>query len=370
MRAILFGGGLSLLISLLGTRYAIRFFTRQGFGQPIRDDGPTTHHTKRGTPTMGGAVIILATVVGYFAAKLITGQPPTASALLLLFLLVGIGAVGFLDDFLKVSRQHNLGLRSRAKMIGQTVVGLVFAILALSPTLEDERGWRPASDHVSFIRDHQSFVLPTVLAILLIWLIVTGASNAVNLADGLDGLAAGSSILVFAAYTLVNIWQNSQSCALEPGPKCYEVRDPLDLAVVAAAITGACFGFLWWNASPAQIYMGDTGSLALGAAMAGFAVMTRTELLLIVIGGLFVAITLSVMIQVSVFKLSRASGTFRNVFRVQAGHRVFRMTPLHHHFEMLGWEQVTIVIRFWIVTGLAVAIGLGIFYAEWVAGIG
>ena len=160
MRAILFGGGLSLLISLLGTRYAIRFFTRQGFGQPIRDDGPTTHHVKRGTPTMGGAVIVLATVVGYFAAKLITGQAPTASALLLLFLLVGLGVVGFLDDFLKVSRQHSTGLRSRAKMIGQTVVALVFGVLALSPALEDERGWRPASDHISFIRDYERFALP------------------------------------------------------------------------------------------------------------------------------------------------------------------------------------------------------------------
>ena len=370
MRAILFGGGLSLLISLLGTRYAIRFFTRQGFGQPIRDDGPTTHHVKRGTPTMGGAVIVLATVIGYLAAKLITGQAPTASAMLLLFLLVGLGGVGFLDDFLKVSRQHSTGLRSRAKMIGQTVVAVVFGFLALSPALADERGWTPASHHLSFIRDYERVTLPTIVAILLIWVIVTGASNAVNLADGLDGLATGASILVFAAYTLINIWQNSQSCALEAGPKCYEVRDPLDLAVVAAALTGACFGFLWWNASPAQIMMGDTGSLALGGAMAGFAIMTRTELLLLVIGGLFVVITLSVMIQVSVFKVSRASGLFRSIFKVQPGHRVFRMTPLHHHFEMLGWEQVTIVIRFWIVTGLAVATGLGIFYAEWVAGVG
>jgi phospho-N-acetylmuramoyl-pentapeptide-transferase len=319
---------------------------------------------------MGGAVIVLATVVGYFAAKVITGSAPTASALLLLFLFVGLGTVGFLDDFLKVSRQHNLGLRSRAKMIGQTLVAVVFGFLALSPMLEDERGWRPASDHISFIRDYEGFALPTVIAMLLIWFFVTGFSNAVNLTDGLDGLAAGSSILVFAAYTLVNIWQNSQSCALEAGPKCYEVRDPLDLAVVAAAITGACFGFLWWNASPAQIIMGDTGSLALGGAMAGFAIMTRTELLLVIIGGLFVAVTLSVMIQVSVFKVSRASGLFRSIFKVQPGHRVFRMTPLHHHFEMLGWEQVTIVIRFWIITGLTVAIGLGIFYAEWVAGVG
>ncbi|QBX54033.1 phospho-N-acetylmuramoyl-pentapeptide-transferase [Nocardioides seonyuensis] len=370
MRAILFGGGFSLLISLLGTRYAIRVLSGRGYGQEIRDDGPTTHHTKRGTPTMGGIVIILATVFGYVMAKLITGQAPTASALLLLFLFMGLGLVGFLDDFIKISRQRNLGLRSRAKMIGQTLVAVVFGVLALSPVLEDERGWRPASHHISFIRDYEGFALPTVLVIVLIWLIVTGTSNAVNLTDGLDGLATGASILVFAAYTLVNIWQNSQSCALEAGAKCYEVRDPLDLAVVAAAITGACFGFLWWNASPAQIFMGDTGSLALGGAMAGFAIMTRTELLLLIIGGLFVVITLSVMVQVSVFKISRASGLFRSVFRVQPGHRVFRMAPLQHHFEMLGWEQVTVVIRFWIITGLSVAIGLGIFYAEWVAGIG
>ena len=370
MRAILFGGGLSLLISLLGTRYAIRVLSNRGYGQEIRDDGPTTHHTKRGTPTMGGIVVILASVVGYFVAKLVTFQMPSASALLLLFLFVGLGTVGFLDDFIKISRQRNLGLRSRAKMIGQTVVALAFGILAVSPVLEDDRGKTPASQHISFIRDFDSWALPTALVVLLFWLIVTGTSNATNLADGLDGLTIGASAMVFGAYTMMNIWQNSQSCAIEPGAACYEVRDPLDLAVVAASIMGACFGFLWWNASPAQIFMGDTGSLALGGAMAGFAIMTRTELLLLIIGGLFVAITLSVMIQVSVFKLSRASGLFRSVFRVSPGHRVFRMTPLHHHFEMLGWEQVTITIRFWIVTGLCVATGLGIFYAEWVAGIG
>jgi phospho-N-acetylmuramoyl-pentapeptide-transferase len=369
MRAILLGGGLSLLISLIGTRYAIKVLSRRGYGQEIRDDGPTTHHTKRGTPTMGGLVIILATVVGYFGAKLITLQVPSASALLLLFLFVGLGTVGFLDDFIKISRQRNLGLRSRAKLIGQTLVGIVFGILALWPGMVDNRGQTPASQHLSFIRDF-GWTVPSVVVIILIWFFVTGFSNAVNLTDGLDGLATGCSILVFAAYTLVNIWQNSQSCALEAGPKCYEVRDPLDLAVVAASITAACFGFLWWNASPAQIFMGDTGSLALGGAMAGFAILTRTELLLIIIGGLFVAVTLSVMIQVSVFKVSRASGLVRSVFNIQPGHRVFRMTPLHHHFEMLGWEQVTIVIRFWIITGLCVAVGVGIFYAEWVAGIG
>lgn len=354
MRAILLGGGIALLISLLGTRVVINLFTQWGYGQEIRDDGPTSHHTKRGTPTMGGVVIILAAVVGYFAAKLITLTSPSASAMLLLFLFVGMGLVGFLDDFIKISKQRSLGLRSKAKMAGQTVIALVFGWLALSPMLEDENGRTPASEKVSFLRELDWFVLPTILAILLIWLFVAGFSNAVNLTDGLDGLAAGASVMVFGAYTLVNIWQNNQFCQDDPSATCYNVRDPLDLAIIAAAITGACFGFLWWNASPAKIFMGDTGSLALGSALAGFAILTRTELLLVVLGGLFVLETVSVMMQVGFFKLTK-------------GKRIFRMAPIHHHFEMLGWEQVTVVIRFWIITGLFVATGLGIFYAEWVS---
>ena len=359
MRAILLSGGLALIISLLGTRYAIKLLSAKGYGQEIREDGPTSHHTKRGTPTMGGTVIILSAVVSYFAAKLITQDLPSASAMLLIFLFVGLGIVGFLDDFIKIYRQRNLGLRSKAKMIGQTLVAVVFGVLALSPWLEDDRGRTPASLHISFIRDFEWLALPAIIVIAVIWVIITGFSNAVNLTDGLDGLAAGASMMVFGAYTLVNIWQNNQWCGqidITYG-RCYEVRDPLDLAIVSAAITGACFGFLWWNASPAQIFMGDTGSLSLGGALAGLAILTRTEMLLLVVGGLFVVETLSVMLQVGYFK---ATG----------GKRIFRMAPLHHHFEMLGWEQVTIVIRFWIVTGLAVATGLGIFYAEWVAGVG
>ncbi|WP_028658813.1 phospho-N-acetylmuramoyl-pentapeptide-transferase [Nocardioides insulae] len=356
MRAILLGGGLALLISLLGTRLAIGQFTRLGYGQEIRDDGPTSHHTKRGTPTMGGVAIIIAAVLGYFAAKLITGAPPSASAMLLLFLFVGLGLVGFLDDFIKIYKQRSLGLRSKAKMAGQTLVAVVFGALALSPWLEDDRGQTPASRHISFLRDFESWTLPTLLVIVLIWVIITGTSNAVNLTDGLDGLATGASILVFGAYTLVNIWQFNQWCGAAAGPKCYEVRDPLDLAVVASAITGACFGFLWWNASPARIFMGDTGSLALGGALAGLAILSRTELLLIILGGLFVVETLSVMLQVGWFKVSK-------------GKRLFRMAPIHHHFEMLGWEQVTVVIRFWLIAGICISVGMAIFYGEWVAGI-
>ena len=354
MRAILLAGGLSLIFTLLGTRVAIRVLTTKGYGQLIRDDGPTTHHTKRGTPTMGGLVIIFSVVLAYFCAKLITRDMPSWSALLLLFLLVGLGTVGFLDDYIKIAMQRSLGLRSKAKMAGQVTVAVIFGAFAL--TLPDERGQTPASRHLSFIRDFDRFTLPAVIVVLLILVIISGASNAVNLTDGLDGLATGASTMVFGAYTLVNIWQNNQWCALNQGSKCYDVRDPLDLAAIAAALTGACFGFLWWNASPAKIFMGDTGSLSLGGALAGLAILTRTELLLAILGGLFVIQTLSVMMQVGYFK---ATG----------GRRMFRMAPLHHHFELKGWDEITVVIRFWIITGICVAAGLGIFYAEWVAGV-
>ncbi|MGZ8726963.1 MAG: phospho-N-acetylmuramoyl-pentapeptide-transferase, partial [Aeromicrobium sp.] len=196
------------------------------------------------------------------------------------------------------------------------------------------------------------------LILFVLWanIMIAGASNGVNLTDGLDGLATGASAMVFGAFVLINIWQSNQNCAFNSFNKCYEVRDPLDLAVVASALTGACFGFLWWNASPAKIFMGDTGSLSLGGAIAGFALMTRTELLLVVLGGLFVAITASVILQVGYFKLS-------------GGKRIFRMAPLQHHFELVGWEEITIVVRFWIISGICVTAGLGIFYWEWVAGV-
>jgi phospho-N-acetylmuramoyl-pentapeptide-transferase len=356
--SILFAGAVSMVLTLLGTRLAINVLAKRGYGQEIRDDGPTSHHTKRGTPTMGGTVFIVATIIGYFAAKLFTMTSPSASALLVLFLFAGMGGVGFLDDFIKIFRQRSLGLRSKAKLAGQTLIAVIFAILALQ--FPDERGQSPASPFISFIRDINWLHLWPVLVVIWILLLIAGMSNGVNLADGLDGLATGASMMVFGAYTLICIWQFNQSCATAPGAKCYEVRDPHDLAVVAAALTGALFGFLWWNASPAKIFMGDTGSLSLGGALAGFAVMTRTELLVLLLGGLFVIITASVIVQVGYFKITkRATGV---------GKRIFRMAPLQHHFEMLGWEQVNVVIRFWIISGLCVVTGLGLFYAEWVAG--
>jgi phospho-N-acetylmuramoyl-pentapeptide-transferase len=183
---------------------------------------------------------------------------------------------------------------------------------------------------------------------------VLAASNGVNLADGLDGLATGACTMVLAAYVVISVWQFGNSCSTDLVPKCYEVRDPLDLAVVAAAGVGACFGFLWWNASPAQIFMGDTGSLSLGGLLAGLAILSKTELLLVVLGGLFVVITMSVILQVGSYKLT--------------GRRMFLMAPLQHHFEMKGWGEVTIVIRFWVIAGLCVGLALGLFYAEWYAG--
>lgn len=361
MRAILISSGLAVVCSLLGTRYAIGWFARHGLGQPIRDDGPTTHHVKRGTPTMGGVVILLSATVAYLVATVATGARPSASAWLLMLLFLGCGVIGFLDDFIKVYTQNNQGLSSRAKMAGQTLVALGFGVLATS-FFADERGVRPASLHLSTTEDW-GIKLPLVVVLLLIWFIVTATSNGANLTDGADGLLAGTSTLIFGAYTAVNFWQNNQLCG-SSGPnvvesRCYEVRDPLDLAVFAAAITTACIGFLWWNVKPARIIMGDVGSLAIGGALAGLAIMSRTELLMAVIAGLFVLETMSVMLQMGWFKLTkRLTGT---------GRRIFRIAPIHHHFEHLGWEEVNVVIRFWIIAGVFVMAGIAIFYAAWLA---
>ena len=360
MIAVLLSGGFALVIALLATPLFIRLLVRKQYGQFIRQDGPTAHFTKRGTPTMGGVVIIAATLLGWAGSSVVTGNVPSASALLLLFLMTGLGFVGFLDDYIKISRQRSLGLKARWKIVGQGLVGITFAVLALQFPSENFR--TPASTHVSFIRDTDvdlarwGATLGLVLFVIWANFLITAWSNAVNLTDGLDGLATGASLIVFGAYVVVGVWQFNQRCTslVTAGPTCYEVRDPLELAMVAAAITGACFGFLWWNASPAKIFMGDTGALALGGALAGLSILTRTEMLAAIIGGLFVLVVLSDVIQIGFFKMT--------------GRRVFKMAPLHHHFELSGWGEVTIVIRFWIIAGLFVAGGVGLFYAEWVTG--
>jgi phospho-N-acetylmuramoyl-pentapeptide-transferase len=356
VKTILVAGAVSMLLALFGTPLIIKVLRRHGYGQPIRVEGPKSHETKRGTPTMGGAVMVLATLVGYVVGHVATHDPMSASGLLVLFLMAGLGLVGFIDDFLEISRQTSVGLRSGAKLTGQLVVGTVFALEVLQHP--DGYDLTPADAHLSFLRDFGPAigVLPFVIWIVIL---IAGFSNGVNLTDGLDGLATGSVVLVLAAYVLIGIWEERNDCTTFLSRQCYQIRDPLDLAVVAAAVTGACFGFLWWNAPPAKIFMGDTGSLALGGVLAGLAVCTKTQLLLLILGGLFVITTLSVIIQVSVFKATK--------LRTGRGMRVFKMSPLHNHFDMIGWAETTIVIRFWLISGLCVALALGIFYAEWLA---
>jgi len=348
LKTILVTGAVSLLLALFGTPLIIRLLRRQGYGQPIRVEGPKSHETKRGTPTMGGAAIVLAALIGYLVGHVVTHNPPTSSGVLILLLMAGLGLVGFIDDFIKIFRQTSLGLRSGTKLAGQAVVGAVFALEVIQHP--DALSITPADARVSFLRDVGP-VIGTLPFVIWAVIMIAGTSNAVNLTDGLDGLATGATILVLAAYVLIGIWQERNDCTLFLSRQCYIIRDPLDLSVVAAAVLGACFGFLWWNAPPARIFMGDTGSLALGGALAGLAICTKTDLLLIILGGLFVIVTMSDFIQVGFFKMTRR--------------RVFKMAPLQHHFEMIGWAETTIVIRFWLISGLCVALGLGLFYAEW-----
>lgn len=366
MRAVLLAGGIAMAITLLLTPGFIWLFKRLNWGQFIREDGPQSHKVKHGTPTMGGVVIILATLAGYFFSKLSNFEVPTISALLILFMMVGLGLVGFLDDFIKTHKQRSLGLTGWQKILGQGIVAVVFAILAIQ--FPNAAGLTPASTKISLFRDlnFDFLMLGTIagvgLFIFWIYILVASTSNGVNIVDGLDGLATGSSIMSIGAFAIIGFWQFNQACGsvIENISSCYLVRDPLDLAVVASAIVGACAGFLWWNTSPAQIFMGDTGSLGLGGALAALAIMSRTELLLVLIGGLFVIVTGSVIIQRVFFKITK--------WRTGTGRRVFLMSPLHHHFEIKGWAQVTIVVRFWIIAGLCVLTGIGLFYIEWIYG--
>lgn len=351
MREILISGAIALLISLFGTPILIRILSRKGYGQIIRDDGPTSHHTKRGTPTMGGLIIIFASIAGFLMSHILTQVAVSISAILVIGLILSLGLVGFMDDWLKVSRQQSLGLSGRQKILGQTACAAIFGALAIN--FADKDGLTPVSLYLSTVRD-TSLKLGAVLVVLWIIFMVTATSNGVNLTDGLDGLATGASVMTFLAFLLIGVWEFGQGCGITPGINCYLVRDPLDIAVLAASLAGACTGFLWWNASPAKIFMGDTGSLALGGALAGLAATLRTQLLLVPLGGLFVIITLSVIIQ-------------RLYFKISGGKRIFKMAPLQHHFELSGWGEVTIVLRFWIIAGLSVALGLGLFYAQWVA---
>ncbi|UZJ23527.1 phospho-N-acetylmuramoyl-pentapeptide-transferase [Rhodococcus antarcticus] len=358
MRLILIAAGVALVVSILLTPYLISLFSRQGFGQEIRQEGPASHQSKRGTPTMGGVAIVAALWAGYFGAHgvgaFLHADGPSASALLVLGLTTVLAVVGFLDDFIKIRKQRNLGLNKTSKLVGQLVAAVAFGILALR--FRDADGLTPATTQLSFARDIATLSLGGVGFVLFCYLLVSAWSNAVNLTDGLDGLAAGSMAMVLASYVLVSFWQYRNDCTAAASAGCYQVRDPLDLAVLSAAAVGGCIGFLWWNAAPAKIFMGDTGSLALGGMLAGLSMVTRTELLLIVLGALFVMEAVSVVVQVAVFRTSRR--------------RVFRMAPFHHHFELAGWAETTVIIRFWLLAAVSCALGVALFYSEWLAAIG
>ena len=360
MTQILIAGAIALTVSILLTPILIRVFSRQGFGQEIRVEGPQSHQTKRGTPSMGGVAIIAALWAGYFGSHLVEyirqGTGPTASGMLVLGLATVLGIVGFLDDIIKIRKHRNLGLNKTAKSIGQFVAAILFGILVLQ--FRNDVGYTPASTYLSYVRDIEVISMGSIVFVIFCWLVVAAWSNAVNFTDGLDGLAAGSMAMVLGSYVLVTFWQFQNACAGGPKPAaeitpgCYQVRDPLDLAIIAVAGGGACLGFLWWNAAPAKIFMGDTGSLALGGMLAGLSITTRTELLAVVIGALFVAEILSVVIQIAFFRTT--------------GRRVFRMAPFHHHFELGGWAETTVIIRFWLLTAIACALGLSLFYSEFV----
>ena len=342
MTNILIAGMVGLLITLFGTPRAVKYFRKRGWGQLIREEGPKAHYEKHGTPTMGGLVILTGTILGYLVGHIGTSgfAQFRDSGVLALGTIVALGFLGFLDDFIKIRKSRSLGLHARAKFLGQLVIALAFAFFAIE--------FVKIGTDISFFRS-TAIVLGGFFYIW-VYLMIAAASNGVNLTDGLDGLAVGSAAQVLAAFVVIAFWQFRH-------PAFYDLAatgsDPFDLALVAAALFGSCAGFLWWNTAPAKIFMGDTGSLMLGGAMAVLAILLNTQLLLVLLGGLYVVETLSVIMQVATFK--------------RTGRRIFLMAPIHHHFELKGWPEFTVIVRFWVLSGLSTAFGLGLFYADFLS---
>lgn len=342
MIPILVAGAVSLLAAFLGVPLLLRPLVRLGVGQQIREDGPERHKAKAGTPTMGGLAIVAATLVGWLAAHLVPNTPFSVGGWLVVLALVGGAAIGFADDLLKVSRRRSLGLNKRSKFGAQLLLGGIVALLALEVA------------HVSPVLAFTRLADPVLALPAWAWAIwavfvMTGSSNAVNLTDGLDGLAAGATALAASCLVVAGYFQFRHYGV-------YHIPDALDLSLATASLLGACVGFLWWNTAPARIIMGDTGSLAIGSALAAIALELKLDLLYPIVVGLFIVVTLSVVLQVASYRLF--------------GRRIFRMAPLHHHFELLGWPETTIIVRFWIVAGLFGALGLGLFYSAFIASRG
>jgi phospho-N-acetylmuramoyl-pentapeptide-transferase len=343
MISLMTSGGVALWLAVLTTPVLIRWLVKHNIGQQIREDGPQVHISKAGTPTMGGIGIVGSVIVGYGVAHAIPGETISPSGLLVMLAVLGAALIGFADDWIKVRHRRSLGLNKRAKFGSQIALGLAFALLAVY--------WAHASTTLSFTR-YNSFGIHLGTVVWVVWatVIIAAAANAVNLTDGLDGLAAGSSTFCFACLAIIGYWQYRHFSIYHVG---IQPTDALDLALASVALAGACLGFLWWNAAPAKIFMGDTGSLSIGSGLAALCLLMNLDLLLAVIGGLFVIVTLSVVIQVISFRLFHR--------------RVFRMAPLHHHFELVGWPETTVIVRFWILAGLFAALGLGIFYGDFLS---
>lgn len=369
MRSLLASAAISLAFTLFLTPLFIRLFDRLKWGQVIRtpdEPGSPQHHAKRGTPTMGGIVFILGSITGYLVGTFTGGAPPTLSGLLVIWMMVGLGAVGFIDDFMKVRQQRSLGLSGWRKVAGQVTVAVIFGVLALN--FPNAVGQTPAAPYISFFRDISALSFMALGAVVgwilyLLWtsFLSVAWSNATNLTDGLDGLATGAGIFTISVYALVTFWQFQQRCtsaALVTAYQaaCYETRDPMDLTIIAASFVGALVGFLWWNAPKAKVFMGDTGSMAIGGVIVAMSILSRTEILAIIIAGIFILAPGSVVLQ-------------RLYFKATGGKRLFLMSPFHHHLEMRGWPEVTIVVRLWIIAGMLAVTGVGLFYVAWLAAL-
>ncbi|MBX7067949.1 MAG: phospho-N-acetylmuramoyl-pentapeptide-transferase [Microthrixaceae bacterium] len=343
MIRIFLAGGVAALFSIVGTKYLIVLLRRLGIGQPIHEDAPEGHSVKAGTPPMGGIAIVVSAVLSYAISGFYRGIY-TQRGLFVVLAIAGAGLVGFLDDYIKARNERNLGLSKRAKMLGLLSVAVAFPVLVITQTKQHTE--------LSFTR-FNNFGSWAELGKVgwVVWavLLILATSNAVNLTDGLDGLAAGSSMFAFSAFVMIGFWTFRHPEVYNLASQA-ELTFGLDLAVIAASMMGACAGFLWWNAAPAQIFMGDTGSLAIGVALACLALTTNTALLLPIIGALFVVETMSVIIQVISFR--------------GFGKRVFLMAPIHHHFEKKGWPETTVIIRFWMLSAACTAAGIGLFYRD------
>jgi phospho-N-acetylmuramoyl-pentapeptide-transferase len=338
---LLVSGGIGLWLAIIATPFLIRYFRTREIGQHIREDGPASHVAKAGTPTMGGIAIVGSVVAGYAVGHIGTEVRFSRTGYLAVGAVVAFGLIGFFDDYIKVHHRRSLGLNKRAKSAAQLVCALAFAILAVE--------WAHTSTALSFTRSEAIGInMGTVLWVIFAVLVMVGASNAVNITDGVDGLAAGSGTFCFFVLSIMGYWIFRHVAIYHVLP-----ASAIDLALVSVALAGACIGFLWWNAAPAKIIMGDTGSLAIGAGLAALCLLLNLDLLLLVIGGLFVMETVSVILQVI---------SYRAFHR-----RIFRMAPIHHHFELGGWPETTVIVRFWILGGLFCALGLGIFYGDYLS---